>query len=591
MAVPPTPNFDSKACPSTELHLSSLCHRLSDILALFCLTRTHLSPPTPHNFTAHLHSSNPVPTYTSSCAYPLPTPSQPSHLLITRSLSCLSFLHRPPYIYSGYRDNIIQQSRNIIDQATVGLLSLSLYIYIYLMNVLTPHSMHSPISPYDQQSKLACSVQQRPYYPATPQPDPPSMEQSNNGLGIFDCPLPPPQATVQQLPPSPQPSDSWSHSSMMEQDYQQTSQQPPDIFSAAFDPFSGFSNSANTAMLAAPSPEAPGLVFCQTPPSTNLPSHRSSISSSYSDTESYSQHGSDYYTPKVKMEDGNEWYPSPGNEQVLQRSLITQGLSPYSTGVSPINGSNDDWSKTGPGAYRVEFNAMAGEEPRSRYDAAPMLPSVTRIKKKRQRTTPEEATHECRVCGKLFKRSYNWKSHMETHNPERKYPHPCTAMVGSQPCTKRFQRKTDLDRHNDSVHLKARNHRCGLCGNRFARRDTLRRYVLSIVPVRHHSLTHSLTSSQTHRRRLPQAVRSGIPRRLRCRTGAMVFAHLHGPLDGSTDVSTSSPAAIPKLQPARIRQQSYPDRFGIRVMTRIAEGGGGGEGAVVGFTFEGFAHG
>ena len=40
---------------------------------------------------------------------------------------------------------------------------------------------------------------------------------------------------------------------------------------------------------------------------------------------------------------------------------------------------------------------------------------------------------------------------METHNPDRKYPHPCTATVGDTPCTKKFQRKTDLDRHYDSV--------------------------------------------------------------------------------------------------------------------------------------------
>ena len=66
--------------------------------------------------------------------------------------------------------------------------------------------------------------------------------------------------------------------------------------------------------------------------------------------------------------------------------------------------------------------------------------------------TPEEATYrECQVCGKLFQRSYNWKAHMETHNPERKYPYPCTAMVGNAPCTKSFQRKIALDRHFDSV--------------------------------------------------------------------------------------------------------------------------------------------
>ena len=318
--------------------------------------------------------------------------------------------------------------------------------------------MRSPVSPYDQQPKQSFSSQQ-PCFPATPQPEPTTMEQSNRGLGIYECSLPPQQSTVQELPPSPQQSDSWSHSSMMEQqDFPQTSQ-PPDIFSAAFDPFSGYTNNANTGMMAAHSPEAPGLVFCQTPPSTNMPSHRSSISSSYSPSEAFSQHGNEYYTPKVKVEDSNEWFSSPSNEQVLQRSLATQGVSPYPNGVSPINApteeyyknQSNDWSKSTSANYPSEYNTMVGEDPCSKFDAAPVLPSVNRIKKKRQRTTPEDATHECRTCGKLFKRSYNWKSHLETHNPERKYPHHCTAMIGSAPCTKQFQRKTDLDRHHDSV--------------------------------------------------------------------------------------------------------------------------------------------
>ena len=316
---------------------------------------------------------------------------------------------------------------------------------------LTPQSMRSPMSPEYQQSKQSFSSQ-RPCYPATPQPEPASLEQPNRGLGIFDCPIPQQQSTVQELPPSPQPSDSWSHSSVMEQDFPQTSQ-PPNIFSPAFDPFSGYSNGANSGMITTQSPEAPGLVFCQTPPSTNMLSHRSSISSSYSSPESF-QHGTEYYTPRVKQEDPNEWYPAPGNDQVLQRSMTTQDMSPYN-GVSPINGpsddfyksQNNDWSKQNMG-YQVDFT---NEGARSKFDTAPTLPSVNRIKKKRQRTTPEEATHDCRVCGKLFKRSYNWKSHLETHNPERKYPHPCTAMVGNTPCTKKFQRKTDLDRHYDSV--------------------------------------------------------------------------------------------------------------------------------------------
>ena len=316
---------------------------------------------------------------------------------------------------------------------------------------LTPHSLRSPVSPYDQQSKQAFSTQ-LPCYPTTPQPELTSMDRPDRGLGIFNLPLPQQQhhqqqqrSNIQELPPSPQPSDTWSHSPAMEQDFPQTSQ-PPDIFSAAFDPFSGYTNSSNNGVIASTSPEAPGLVFCQTP------SHRSSISSSYSP----SMQTADYYHGKVKQEDSNEWYATPVNGQLLHRPLATQSLAPYSNGVSPINSSTEDYYKAQPGdwskaasAYPTDFDESA----RSKFDTAPVLPSVNRIKKKRQRTTPEEATHECRVCGKLFKRSYNWKSHMETHNPERKYPHPCTAMVGNAPCTKKFQRKTDLDRHVDSVSL------------------------------------------------------------------------------------------------------------------------------------------
>ena len=322
---------------------------------------------------------------------------------------------------------------------------------------LTPQSMRSPTSPYNQHSKQPFTSR----YPSTPQPEQAQLvSASPQGLGLFSCSLPPSQPTVHNLPPSPQPSESWQHSSMMEQDFPQSSQ-PPDIFSAAFDPFSGFSANTNTGMISQASPEAPGLVYCQTPPSTNMASHRGSVSSSYSPSEASFQGNHEVmYTPKVKVEEANEWYPSPGNPQVLQRSLTTQGLTSYANGVSPVSAPTDDiyrtpvsqWSRLEAAGYPVELhNTEDGR--RATIDTSSVLPSVTRVKKKRQRTTPEEATHECRVCGKLFKRSYNWKSHMETHNPERKYPHPCTAMNGNTPCTKKFQRKTDLDRHYDSVSL------------------------------------------------------------------------------------------------------------------------------------------
>ncbi|KAL9102055.1 MAG: hypothetical protein Q9163_002763 [Psora crenata] len=337
--------------------------------------------------------------------------------------------------------------------------------------------MCSPVSAFGEQSEQHVK-HQRVWAPTTPLPDITSIEQPPRGLGIFNCPMPQQHGTVEELPPSPRHSDGWSRSSIIGQEYLQSTQ-PPNLSTAAFDAFSGYTNHHNSAMLSAPSDETPGLVFCQTPPSTNIPSHPSSVSSSCSPSLQHAQ----YYTPGLKPEDQGEWYTSPSNKEALQRPSITDFM-PYSSGASPISGPTEDlykthcgdWSKPGQeGQYPMELDKMVGEESRSRFEGGPLQPGVGRIIKRRKKTTPEEATHECAICGKLFKRSYNWKSHMETHNPERRYPHPCTAMIGNQPCMKKFQRKTDLDRHYDSVHLKARNHRCDQCGNRFARRDTLRR--------------------------------------------------------------------------------------------------------------------
>lgn len=369
------------------------------------------------------------------------------------------------------------------------------------MNVRS-QSLRSPVPPYEQHANQSFPAQ-RPCYPASRHPE--SLAAGNGpsrGLGLYPGSLAPSQAG--ELAPSPHTVDNWSH---MHHEYSQAPQ-PPDIFSAAFDPFSGFASASNNGMMNVSSPEAPALDFCQTPPNSTLQSHRTSVSSSYTGSDDYSQSGSEYaYTPKVKTEDAGEWYPSAGNDHILQRTLSSQGPLVY-TPALPSSQAEDvyrsqpaEWLKPDTTGYITELHASPDSR-LQRFDVQPILPSVTRTKKKRQRTTPEEATHECKVCGKLFKRSYNWKSHMETHNPERKYPHPCTAMLGNTQCTKKFQRKTDLDRHVDSVsfqnstfysqkltykcqvHLKARNHKCTLCGNRFARRDTLRRHTEDGCPKR-----------------------------------------------------------------------------------------------------------
>ncbi|KAF2217077.1 hypothetical protein CERZMDRAFT_32776, partial [Cercospora zeae-maydis SCOH1-5] len=80
---------------------------------------------------------------------------------------------------------------------------------------------------------------------------------------------------------------------------------------------------------------------------------------------------------------------------------------------------------------------------------------------------------QCQQCGKMFQRVYNLRAHMMTHDPQREHPYACEY----RGCAKSFVRRTDLVRHEHSVHLKARNFACPMCRNAFARKDTLRRYL------------------------------------------------------------------------------------------------------------------
>jgi hypothetical protein len=109
-------------------------------------------------------------------------------------------------------------------------------------------------------------------------------------------------------------------------------------------------------------------------------------------------------------------------------------------------------------------------------------PQWTRLKaprksreNRRTLTSKKDANYQCQEkgCGKYFSRSYNFKSHMQTHDQDREYRYPCEV----PDCTKKFVRNTDLQRHHQSVHTKERNHKCDYCGRLFARKDTLRRHM------------------------------------------------------------------------------------------------------------------
>ena len=220
-------------------------------------------------------------------------------------------------------------------------------------------------------------------------------------------------------------------------------------------------------------------------------SQRSSFSSApMSDviTQADSVHS---YTPRIKMEEPTD-FCTGSDTFVLSPPHHSQGLM---SGPSALSGSLDAtyyneqapiaWSKVDYSTLELpsisslpipQYDRRSESQERVEVSSAAqrrVSNSVARTRQPRRLTTKEEANFQCTVkgCGKLFGRSYNYKAHMETHDAGREYPFPCT-----QPdCEKKFVRKTDLQRHNQSVHMKQRNFRCDYCSRLFARKDTLRR--------------------------------------------------------------------------------------------------------------------
>lgn len=76
------------------------------------------------------------------------------------------------------------------------------------------------------------------------------------------------------------------------------------------------------------------------------------------------------------------------------------------------------------------------------------MQSINQIRKKRRRTTTEEATHACRICGELFKRSYDWKAHMTMHNGP-----PMANDSSRKPRESRSPRRTRSSRKRQDIQL------------------------------------------------------------------------------------------------------------------------------------------
>ncbi|KAF7560727.1 hypothetical protein G7046_g3436 [Stylonectria norvegica] len=224
-----------------------------------------------------------------------------------------------------------------------------------------------------------------------------------------------------------------------------------------------------------PPPPPSHSLLSQTPqPLAGSPMRTSSIGSRPS--FGYAQELSD---SKMKVETSAQYgsgfdeshYPASGSRNMPYSavgSAFPSNLQPY-LGQSPA----PTWSKQEHDASQL-YGSPQPQTSDSGQDRRSMkVPKARRPARKH--TTKEEANFQCEVkgCGKFFSRSYNYKSHLETHDDQREYPFPCPI----DGCCKRFVRKTDLQRHNQSVHMKERNHKCDYCGRLFARKDTLRRHM------------------------------------------------------------------------------------------------------------------
>lgn len=301
----------------------------------------------------------------------------------------------------------------------------------------------------------------------TPYPSPNRVESRSkyaDGLGLYN---------YQQhcLPPSPQPSPTWANRS--------SNGASSLVNETIADPWA--SGAFDHPVARSPQPWSPA----QTSP-------RSSLSYSVREMSIFSHAGSDSSYSGMTMENAG-WAagvcydmkePCPINSiQFSQQHAMalvpnrmsvggfsyedTYGASSMATHepVPVLDYRNHECEQT---AAERSVKSLRTKT-RSKYTTT----SVPRERSRNPRhTDPAHAPFRCDVCpNKGFARRYNFRQHMLTHEAHRKKDHVCP----HGGCTKAFTRKTDLVRHNVSVHLRLKEFKCVKCPRNFSRKDTLRR--------------------------------------------------------------------------------------------------------------------
>ncbi|KAL0940818.1 epithelial zinc-finger EZF protein [Colletotrichum truncatum] len=262
----------------------------------------------------------------------------------------------------------------------------------------------------------------------------------------------------------------------------------PNVLSSEYDPFSEYDPPvvASYGSETYPPPPSHSSSVGNPPHSLADATGRSPAPSSTRSSFSYTHggHSAAHLGTRIKMENVNDYgsgvdvshYPSPRSMQAPYMTEPGHYASPHQSYLSDSH--SPAWSKSELDADAYYQNQPTGESSPPYHNSSKRVDQLKHSRPKRasrRMTTAADANYQCEVkgCGKLFSRSYNYKAHLETHDEKREYPFPCPVAD----CNKKFVRKTDLQRHNQSVHMKERNHKCDYCSRLFARKDTLRRHM------------------------------------------------------------------------------------------------------------------
>ena len=319
-------------------------------------------------------------------------------------------------------------------------------------------------SPYQQHTSKKSSLLETPY----PSPDRrDGQSKYPDGLGIYGYQ----PALPTGLPPSPQPSENWNgHLS---------SGVSPLMTETIADPWT--SGAFDHPVSHSPLPWASAHT-----------SPRSSLSSCTREMSVFSREDSDQAYPGVKVEYSG-WAPEMRwgtTEPADMHGLSSPRAQPLTVAPERLNAGMYSYDHTygAPPMSKLESTpvydygsrvydrAPSEESTGSQHSKARSNYSSTSVPRERARnrrhTDPANAAYRCHICpDKGFARRYNYNQHMLTHDVTRRKDNICPYAD----CGKEFVRKTDLARHDQSVHQKSKPFKCSRCPNAFSRKDTLRR--------------------------------------------------------------------------------------------------------------------